>query len=482
MGEQECSTNQVICHPPQSAPALPPCSSPRVKGAWRGGGTVGDQQGEAEKVRGKRAAARMGRAARVDVLASLAPPSLVSPLACSHHRPYEVLLLALIPPSTSDSQLVFTSKAALHLNAPQEEFLEKQECGKVVGVDGRMGEGEGRRGEGEGRRGGDEGSCEVRKDRRERVMGDVAVGMERGVCWEREGEKEGERERESSGGKSLGTSRDGGEGKSRGMLWFRPRSAVDACVDGSQGRSRGVSERGNGRGGECGGGEKGGAEKERQGGAVDGVENGRSGPVDTDTDTHMGSRTGVSDGMGLGMGMGMNASGVTGPMEAELLRQTLLDGLVLFSVPGEHSRKVPLRGLLVAITASLLNLASPHQTALPAAHFAHAHALRHARKSPGCWDSGKESEEREEVGEEREEREEGGEAIEEEEEEKEEEEKEEEEKEEEVGEEREESGEEERRGEVRAVELFARDMEAGWTSWGNEPLRFQHHQYFHTRV
>ncbi|XP_024521979.1 methyltransferase-like protein 2 isoform X2 [Selaginella moellendorffii] len=35
---------------------------------------------------------------------------------------------------------------------------------------------------------------------------------------------------------------------------------------------------------------------------------------------------------------------------------------------------------------------------------------------------------------------------------------------------------------VRALELFAREMNANWTSWGNEPLRFQGKSYFVERV
>jgi len=31
---------------------------------------------------------------------------------------------------------------------------------------------------------------------------------------------------------------------------------------------------------------------------------------------------------------------------------------------------------------------------------------------------------------------------------------------------------------VKGIELFARELTAGWTSWGNEPLRFQHLPYF----
>ncbi|MCO5586065.1 hypothetical protein L7F22_040004 [Adiantum nelumboides] len=31
---------------------------------------------------------------------------------------------------------------------------------------------------------------------------------------------------------------------------------------------------------------------------------------------------------------------------------------------------------------------------------------------------------------------------------------------------------------VHGLELFARDIHPGWTSWGNEPLRFQQIQYF----
>jgi hypothetical protein len=31
---------------------------------------------------------------------------------------------------------------------------------------------------------------------------------------------------------------------------------------------------------------------------------------------------------------------------------------------------------------------------------------------------------------------------------------------------------------VRGLELFARDMNPGWTSWGNEPLLFQQASYF----
>lgn len=33
----------------------------------------------------------------------------------------------------------------------------------------------------------------------------------------------------------------------------------------------------------------------------------------------------------------------------------------------------------------------------------------------------------------------------------------------------------------RGLELFARELSAGWTSWGNEPLRFQHLNYFRER-
>ncbi len=32
--------------------------------------------------------------------------------------------------------------------------------------------------------------------------------------------------------------------------------------------------------------------------------------------------------------------------------------------------------------------------------------------------------------------------------------------------------------EPRCLELFARELEAGWTSWGNEPLKFQHRKFF----
>lgn len=31
---------------------------------------------------------------------------------------------------------------------------------------------------------------------------------------------------------------------------------------------------------------------------------------------------------------------------------------------------------------------------------------------------------------------------------------------------------------ARCIELFAREMTAGWTSWGNEPLHFQESTYF----
>lgn len=31
---------------------------------------------------------------------------------------------------------------------------------------------------------------------------------------------------------------------------------------------------------------------------------------------------------------------------------------------------------------------------------------------------------------------------------------------------------------ARCIELFARELTAGWTSWGNEPLRFQDSGYF----
>lgn len=31
---------------------------------------------------------------------------------------------------------------------------------------------------------------------------------------------------------------------------------------------------------------------------------------------------------------------------------------------------------------------------------------------------------------------------------------------------------------ARCIELFAREMLAGWTSWGNEPLHFQESTYF----
>lgn len=30
----------------------------------------------------------------------------------------------------------------------------------------------------------------------------------------------------------------------------------------------------------------------------------------------------------------------------------------------------------------------------------------------------------------------------------------------------------------KGLELFARELTDGWTSWGNEPLRFQHLKYF----
>lgn len=33
----------------------------------------------------------------------------------------------------------------------------------------------------------------------------------------------------------------------------------------------------------------------------------------------------------------------------------------------------------------------------------------------------------------------------------------------------------------KGLELFARELNAGWTSWGNEPLRFQHLNYFRER-
>eukprot|EP00850_Spirogloea_muscicola_P014160 SM000100S09387 [mRNA] locus=s100:48907:51292:- [translate_table: standard] len=33
-------------------------------------------------------------------------------------------------------------------------------------------------------------------------------------------------------------------------------------------------------------------------------------------------------------------------------------------------------------------------------------------------------------------------------------------------------------GRLRGVELFAREVQAGWTAWGNEPLRFQDAHYF----
>ena len=31
---------------------------------------------------------------------------------------------------------------------------------------------------------------------------------------------------------------------------------------------------------------------------------------------------------------------------------------------------------------------------------------------------------------------------------------------------------------ARCIELFAREMMAGWISWGNEPLHFQDSRYF----
>lgn len=31
---------------------------------------------------------------------------------------------------------------------------------------------------------------------------------------------------------------------------------------------------------------------------------------------------------------------------------------------------------------------------------------------------------------------------------------------------------------VKGVELFARELNRGWTSWGNEPLHFQSLKYF----
>ena len=31
---------------------------------------------------------------------------------------------------------------------------------------------------------------------------------------------------------------------------------------------------------------------------------------------------------------------------------------------------------------------------------------------------------------------------------------------------------------ARCIELFAREMISGWTSWGNEPLHFQELRYF----
>jgi len=33
----------------------------------------------------------------------------------------------------------------------------------------------------------------------------------------------------------------------------------------------------------------------------------------------------------------------------------------------------------------------------------------------------------------------------------------------------------------KGLELFARELNAGWMSWGNEPLRFQHVNYFRER-
>ncbi|CAK9876752.1 unnamed protein product [Sphagnum jensenii] len=35
---------------------------------------------------------------------------------------------------------------------------------------------------------------------------------------------------------------------------------------------------------------------------------------------------------------------------------------------------------------------------------------------------------------------------------------------------------------VKGIELFARELTAGWTSWGNEPLRFQHLPYFRRKT
>ena len=35
---------------------------------------------------------------------------------------------------------------------------------------------------------------------------------------------------------------------------------------------------------------------------------------------------------------------------------------------------------------------------------------------------------------------------------------------------------------VRGLELFARDMNPEWTSWGNEPLHFQQAHYFGKKV
>lgn len=32
--------------------------------------------------------------------------------------------------------------------------------------------------------------------------------------------------------------------------------------------------------------------------------------------------------------------------------------------------------------------------------------------------------------------------------------------------------------EARCLELFARSLQPGWTSWGNEVLKFQHTSYF----
>ncbi|KAM0937711.1 hypothetical protein DsansV1_C24g0182121 [Dioscorea sansibarensis] len=31
---------------------------------------------------------------------------------------------------------------------------------------------------------------------------------------------------------------------------------------------------------------------------------------------------------------------------------------------------------------------------------------------------------------------------------------------------------------ARCIDLFARELVAGWTSWGNEPLHFQDSKYF----